>query len=252
MDDVSGAKILVGEASPGEIIAGKVIISQAVVNTWIIMGVLTLVCIFLTHNMKVKPTSKRQIVAEWLVGAVTRLVGTNMGEAFTYYGPLVAAVLCISACNSLSSLLGATPATADFSSILGWALVIFTLLTYWKIKAAGFGQYLLGYLKPIPVLLPINIISEAMFPVSMSFRHFGNVASGMIISMLVYSALASLSASVLGAIPGAVGQLLSGVPIFQVGIPALLSVYFDIFSGCVQAFIFCMLMMINIKVAAEG
>ena len=252
MDDVSGARILIGESSPGDIIAGKVIISQAVVNTWIIMGVLTLVCIFLTHNMKVRPTSKRQIIAEYLVGTVNKLVGSNMGKAFAHYGPLVAALLCISACNSLSSMLGLTPATADFSSIFGWALVVFTLLTYWKIRGSGFGQYLLGYLKPIPVLLPINIISEAMFPVSMSFRHFGNVASGMIITMLVYSALASLSSAIFGAIPGLVGELLSNVPLFQVGIPAFLSIYFDIFSGCVQAFIFCMLMMINIKVASEG
>ena len=74
----------------------------------------------------------------------------------------------------------------------------------------------------------------------------------MIISMLVYSALASLSSAIFGAIPGLVGDLLSNVPLFQVGIPAFLSIYFDIFSGCVQAFIFCMLMMINIKVASEG
>ena len=228
------------------------VLSGAVVNTWIVMAVIALFCIFLTRDLKVKPTSKRQLVAEWLVGTVNKLVGQNMGETFSSYGPLVAAVLSISALNSLSSLLGARPATGDFSSIFGWGLVIFTLITYWKIRASGIGPYLLSFFKPIPVLMPINVISEVMLPVSMSFRHFGNVASGMIISMLVYSALAGLSSTLLGALPGAVGELLKNVPIFQVGVPAFLSIYFDIFSGCVQAFIFCMLMMINIKVASEG
>ena len=57
---------------------------------------------------------------------------------------------------------------------------------------------------------------------------------------------------VFGAIPGAVGQVLKDVPLFQLGIPAILSVYFDLFSSCIQAFIFCMLMMVNIKLASEG
>ena len=227
-------------------------LSGSVVTTWIVMAVVTLLCIFLTRNLKVHADSKRQIVAEFLVNAANKLVKNNMGERFSHYAPLAAAVLAISVCSSLSSLLGAFPPTGDFSSILGWALVIFTLITYWKIKAGGIGNYLKGYLQPVAVLLPINIISEVMTPMSMAFRHFGNIASGMIISMLVYSALAGLSAAVLGAIPGVVGQILSGVPIFQVGIPAILSIYFDLFSSCIQAFIFCMLMMVNIKLASEG
>lgn len=227
-------------------------LSGSVVTTWIVMAVITLVCIFLTRNLKVHADTKRQVVAEFLVNAANNLVKNNMGERFSYYAPLAAAVLAISVCSSLSSLLGAFPPTGDFSSVLGWALVIFTLITYWKIKAGGIGNYLKSYLQPVAVLLPINIISEFMTPMSMAFRHFGNIASGMIISMLVYSALAGLSATVLGAIPGVVGQILSGVPIFQVGIPAILSVYFDLFSSCIQAFIFCMLMMVNIKLASEG
>ena len=70
--------------------------------------------------------------------------------------------------------------------------------------------------------------------------------------MLVYSALGAASAALFGLIPGVVGQVMSGVPLLQIGLPAILSIYFDLFSSCIQAFIFCMLMMINISVAAEG
>ena len=158
--------------------------------------------------------------------------------------------------NNLSNLIslvgGVWSPTADLATEIGWGAIAFVLITKHKIKANGLGGYLLGYFKPLPPLMPINVISEVMTPLSMAFRHFGNVASGSIISMLVYSALGAASAALFGLIPGVVGQVMSGVPLLQIGLPAILSIYFDLFSSCIQAFIFCMLMMINISVAAEG
>lgn len=228
------------------------LLSEAVVNTWIVMAFITVLCLILTHNLKVRPTSKRQIIAEFIVQKVNGLVHENMGDKFSHFGPLVAAVLSISVFCSLSSLLGMFAPTGDLSTMMGWALVVFVLITYYKIKTKGLWGYIKGYFEPLPPLMPINVISEVMTPMSMAFRHYGNVAAGSIISLLLYAALAVLSKAVLGLIPGAVGAALSQIPIFQVGLPALFSVYFDLFSGCIQAFIFCMLMMVNISVAAEG
>ena len=228
------------------------LLSEAVVNTWIVMAFITVLCLILTHNLKVRPTSKRQIIAEFIVQKVNGLVHENMGDKFSNFGPLVAAVLSISVFCSLSSLLGMFAPTGDLSTMMGWALVVFVLITYYKIKTKGLWGYIKGYFEPLPPLMPINVISEVMTPMSMAFRHYGNVAAGSIISLLLYAALAVLSKAVLGLIPGAVGAALSQIPIFQVGLPALFSVYFDLFSGCIQAFIFCMLMMVNISVAAEG
>lgn len=242
--NVTGAKILYQNS--------WFLLSEAVTNTWIIMAVITALCIFLTRGLKVRPTSKRQVIAEWIVTKVNGLVSANMGPRFSSYGPLTAAVLAICACNSLSSLVGMKPATGDLSTVIGWALVVFVLITYYKIKTNGIGGYVKGFFEPLPPLMPINVIGEIATPLSMAFRHFGNIASGTIITALIYAALAGLSSAVLGLIPGAVGDLLSKVPLFQVGLPAILSIYFDLFSGCIQAFIFAMLMMINISVAAEG
>jgi len=97
-------------------------------------------------------------------------------------------------------------------------------------------------------MLPMNILSEVATPVSMTFRHFGNVLSGTVIAALVAWALAGLSNLVLGWLPGFLGD----IPFLQVGIPAILSVYFDIFSGCIQAYIFAMLTMLNISGAYPG
>ena len=84
-------------------------------------------------------------------------------------------------------------------------------------------------------------------PISMSFRHFGNVASGTVVTALVYAALSALSAAVFKFLPGA----LASIPFFQVGLPAVLSLYFDIFSSCIQAFIFSMLTMAYVSAAAQ-
>ena len=109
------------------------------------------------------------------------------------------------------------------------------------------GGYLLGFTKPIFVLTPFNILSELATPISMGFRHFGNIVSGSVITALVYAALAALSTAVFGWLPGFLGT----IPIFQLGIPAVLSVYFDLFSSAMQAFIFCMLTTLYIANAAE-
>ena len=248
--DVHGARIFF------EIpILGGIVITETVVNTWIVMAVIIGLCLFLTHNMQVHARTKRQIIAEFIVKKVNKMVGDNMGKRFEeggYYPPLIAAIMSLSALCSLSSMIGMYAPTSDLSTLLGWALMVFVLITYNKFRAGGVGGYIKGYFEPIPVLLPFNIISEFATPLSMAFRHFGNIASGSVITALLYAALAAATHALLGAIPGAVGQILGNIPILQVGIPAVFSVYFDLFSSCLQAFIFCMLTMMYIGSAAEG
>jgi F-type H+-transporting ATPase subunit a len=200
----------------------------------------------LTHNLKVRPESKRQIIAEFIVDKVTSLVKENMGEKFLGFAPFIAAILALSAFSSLLSIFGLYSPTADLNTILGWSLLVFVLITYYKLKGGVF-NYLKGFTKPIFILTPFNIISEVATPVSMTFRHFGNVASGSVVMTLIYAALASFSTLVLKWLPGVLSQF----PLFQIGIPVVFSAYFDIFGGCLQAFIFAMLTMLYIASAAE-
>lgn len=100
-----------------------------------------------------------------------------------------------------------------------------------------------GFFTPVPLFAPMNVLGEVATPVSMSFRHYGNVLSGVIISALVGTALKGLSNMLLGWLPGVLGQF----PFLQVGLPAILSLYFDIFSGLMQAFIFALLTTIYIS-----
>lgn len=244
--DVHGAKIIYQN--------GGFILTETVVNTWIIMAVIVGLCLFLTHGMQVHCRTKRQIIAEFIVKKVNAMVGENMGERFLRvgYAPLIASIMGLSALCSLSSMIGMYAPTSDLSTLLGWSLMVFVLITYNKFRAGGPVGYIKGYFEPIPVLLPFNIISEFATPLSMAFRHFGNIASGSVITGLIYAALAAASHALFGWLPGALGQVLGSIPILQVGIPAIFSIYFDLFSSCLQAFIFCMLTMMYIGSAAEG
>ena len=235
-------KVLTTPASDGISITGAQIyftipmpiqdlpITAAQVNSCAVLISLLGLCLYLTHGLAVRPQSKRQLAAEWIVEKVNALVEDNMGKRFMNYAPFVAAIMGISAFSSLSSLLGLFPPTSDVNIIAGWAILVFVLITYYKLKA-GVWNYVKGFFEPIPVFAPFNIIGEIATPVSMSFRHYGNVLSGVVIASLIGSALQGLSKMVLGWLPG------------------ILSLYFDVFSGCLQAFIFAMLTMLYISTA---
>ena len=232
-------------------IFGGIPITGTLVVTWGVMLVLTLLCIWLTHDLKVRDISKRQVVAEMIYNAVTGLVKNNMGERFMRYVPLVTALFGLSVLSSLSSLLGLWAPTADVNTELAWAIVVFILITYHKIKGHGLKGYLKGYLDPIFVMAPFNVLGEVFTPVSMAFRHFGNIVSGYVISALIYAALIAANHALFGLLPGVVGDVLANIPILGVGIPAVFSLYFDWFGSCIQAFIFCMLTMIFISTAED-
>lgn len=217
-------------------------ITEAQVNSVAVVIAILFICLYFTHGLTVRPHLKRQVIAEWIVEKCKNMVHTNMGERFMGFAPFIAAIMGLSALSSLLSLLGLFPPTSDMNIVAGWAILVFTLITFYKFKAGPI-QYLKSYAEPVPFLAPMNIISEIATPVSMAFRHYGNILSGSIISVLIAAALGGLSNLVLGWLPGILGEF----PFLRIGIPAVLSLYFDIFSGLLQAFIFATLTMMYIS-----
>ena len=235
--DISGAMVyLQVDSFPLQ----PLIISEAQVNSWGVLISLLGLCLYLTHGLSERAETKRQLAAEWIVEKCEHLVNANMGERFAGYEYLVAAIMGLSAISSLSALIGLFAPTGDMNIPAGWAILVFILYTRTKMQG-GLLNYLKGFTEPIPVFTPMNFISEFSLPVSMAFRHYGNVMSGAVISALVGAALRGLSRLLLGWIP-----LVGTVPWLQIGVPAILSIYFDVFSGLMQAFIFAMLTMLNI------
>ena len=270
---------------------GTVQITQTLVVAYVVMAIITGLVIWLGSGLTVTGISRKQAVAEMGYNAIVNFVRGNMGPNFDHYIPLVCTIFISSVVSNLIGLIGLWSPTADLMTELAWALVVFVLITYHKIKSAGFGAYLKGFLDPIFVMAPINVMSECFTPISMACRHFGNILSGTVISTLVYGALTAANNALFGALGSSlvvaaivavagivlffVGKKVSktlfkvlgiimavlGVlavitnlgaqyPWLTVGIPAVPSLYFDWFGGCIQAFIFCTLTTLFIKQAA--
>jgi len=217
-------------------------ITAAQINSVLVIISVLGLCLYFTHGLSEKAQTKRQLIAEWIVEATQKMTLESMGEFFRGFAPFIAAMLALSAFSSLLTLIGLYPPTSDLNIIAGWAILVFILITYYKLKG-GLLNYLKGFLEPIFIMLPMNILSELATPLAMAFRHYGNVMSGSVIAVLISFALANLSNAVLGWLPGILGS----VPFLQIGLPAILSLYFDIFSGCMQAYIFAMLTMLNVS-----
>ena len=272
-------------------ILGTVNITQTLLVSWLVMAIITGLCIWLGSGLTVTNISRKQAVAEMGVNALLNFVRGNMGKEFDHYIPLVGTIFISSVISNLISLVGIWSPTADLMTELAWALVVFVLITYHKIKSSGIGGYLKGFLDPIFVMAPINVMSECFTPISMACRHFGNILSGTVINALIYGALTAASSLLFGALGSnlwvAIGIALIGAglivifrksgkklpfvlgiilavlgilaaitnlgaayPWLTVGIPAIPSLYFDWFGGCIQAFIFCTLTTLFIKQAA--
>ena len=286
---INGAKILATiENVP---LLGTVQITQTLVVAYVVMAIITGLCIWLGSGLTVTGISRKQAVAEMGYNAIVNFVRGNMGSNFDHYIPLVCTIFISSVVSNLIGLIGFWSPTADLMTELAWALVVFVLITYHKITSAGIGAYLKGFLDPIFVMAPINVMSECFTPISMACRHFGNILSGTVISTLIYAALTAANNALFGALGSSIvvaaivavagivlffvgkgisktlfkvlGIILAvlGVlavitnlgadyPWLTVGIPAVPSLYFDWFGGCIQAFIFCTLTTLFIKQAA--
>lgn len=264
---------------------GGIPITQTTVSSFVVMICLCVAGVLLGRNLQKRP-SRRQVLVEKGVSMLYGMVEDTMGKHNAYWTPYIGALFLSSICGSYIGMTGIfRSATADLSTTVTWALMTSFLCWGCSIKANGFLGWLKGFTEPIVVMTPMNLVSEIAQPISMAFRHFGNIAGGSVLTSLVYSALATVSAALLGLVGKSVlvsalvlligvallvsgirgkrmarkifgivfvatGLLallgLSGVPYLEVGIPGILSLYFDVFSGGVQALVFSLLTMVYV------
>ena len=271
-------------------IFGGIPVSQTTISSLLLTITLCILCVWLGKGLKKRPDGK-QVLVEKGVSMMHNMVIDTMGAHNAHWTPFIIILFISSICGSLIGMTGfLRSTTADLSTTLTWSLMVTALIWYNNIKNNGFVGWLKGFTEPVVVMTPMNIISEVAQPVSMAFRHFGNVAGGGVITSILYTALTGLSAAILNLIaasgvavsciliavasgllilsrrkqkkilliPTIISALLGvfgflqalgimeGFPLFAVGIPALLSVYFDLFSAFVQALVFSLLSMVYI------
>ena len=187
-----------------------------------------LIVFALVVRLKLKDTEGKpsglQNVAELIVEMLDVMVKGSMGRSAKRYRNYIGVLFLFVLFSNISGLLGFRPPTADYGVTFPLGIITFILVQYNNIKWNKIGAFT-DLFKPIPILFPINLIGEIAVPFSMSLRLFGNVVSGTVIMGLIYG-------------------LLSKVAILW---PGVLHVYFDLFSGAIQAYVFCMLTMVFIS-----
>lgn len=202
-------------------------LTESVIVQWFVILILLAVVLILTHNMKVVPETKRQAAAEWIVEFFTSTVDGTMGSKYNKYRSYFMALFCYIMLNNLMGLLGLRNPTADVSVTGAFAVITFFMVQINRAKTGKFKGYMKSFVEPLPFMLPFNIIGEFANPLALTLRLFGNMVAGMVISALIYFALGN----------------------FAVLVPAVASLYFDIFSAVMQAYIFIMLSMSYISSA---
>lgn len=198
-------------------------ITETLVNTWIIIFALAVFSIIVNLMIKKFDSIPRgfQNFIELAVESIQNLTNDNMGEKYSYFAGWFFFVFIFLLCSNLLGLVGLRPPTADLATTLTFALITFFLIHFMGIVTGG-KNYFKSYFEPLPLLFPINLIGEIATPISLSFRLFGNIFGGFVIMSMMYSLFPL---------------------ILKLGLPGIFHIYFDVFSGVLQAFIFVILSM---------
>ncbi len=162
-----------------------------------------------------------QNIVEMIVELLDGMVGSTMVKHAKPFQNYIGTLFIFILFSNLSGLLGLRPPTADYGVTFPLGVLTFTLITFNKFKFQKVSGVIKGLCEPWPFWLPINLIGDFAVPVSLSLRLFANILSGTVMMSLVYG-------------------LLSVVAYVW---PGALHVYFDMFSGAIQTYVFCMLTM---------
>ena len=212
-------------------------ITDTVISTWVIMGFLITLAVVVRIKMKKWGDVPKgfQNVIELLVEAFDNYIKNSLGEKLKFLGYWFFTVFIFVVISNIISVLTIgilRPPTADWSMTFALALVTFFLIQVMAVKFRGL-EYFANFAKPYPaffLFLPINILGELARPISLSFRLFGNILAGVVIIALIYNI----------------------TPFFaRFFFPAALHLYFDLFAGLLQAYVFTTLGLTFIAGAIE-
>ena len=207
-------------------IFGGIPITESIVETWIVMAVMIFCAYLVGRVCKVRAPGKRQQLAELIVTKLDSFMEGNLGEEGKQYGTYLAVVLLFIGIANLFGVFGFKPPTKDFNVPVALSLMSIVLVEVAGSRAFGAGGWVKRFAQPIVIMTPINILELFIRPLSLCMRLFGNVLGAFVIMELV--------------------EL-----VVPVGVPAILSLYFDLFDGLIQAYVFVFLTSLYIAEAVD-
>lgn len=211
---------------PFKFLGQDIYITTAHVCTLIVMLVLVVFAIVANRVIRKASADEApgafQNVIELIVEMLDKVVNGTLGKNGRKFVNYISTIFIFILISNISGLFGLRPPTAYYGVTLPLGLITFGMVTYNKFKYQKVKGVLKGLCDPWVIWAPINLIGDVAVPISLSLRLFANILSGTVIMTLIYSLL----------------------PVFvKIGIPSVLHVYFDLFSGAIQTYVFCMLTM---------
>ncbi|WP_042256660.1 F0F1 ATP synthase subunit A [Butyrivibrio proteoclasticus] len=205
---------------------GKYDIYESVVVMWIIMAILFIALLILTRDFKVHNISKRQAAIESFVVWIRKIIGGSLGEKGERYTDYIVSILIFLGAANMIGLLGFIPPTMDINVTAALAFMSIVLVEVAAIREKGAKGWLKGFAKPMAIVLPMNIMELAIRPLSLCMRLFGNIIGATVIMELIKMVLPAV-------------------------LPVPFCLYFDIFDGLIQAYVFVFLTSLYINEAVE-
>lgn len=196
-------------------IFGGIPIADSCVVTWIIMAVIVILSIIFTHGLKKVPTGKQCLIEIGINGLNKFFLGI-LGEKGKKYLPVLETLIIYIGFSNIIGIFGFTPPTKDINvtaALAGIAIILIQVTSI--IENGGFG-WIKGFSKPMAIMIPINILELITRPLSLCMRLFGNVLGAFVVMELIKICV-------------------------PVGLPVAFSLYFDIFDGLIQAYVFVFL-----------
>ncbi|WP_124067282.1 F0F1 ATP synthase subunit A [Clostridium sp. E02] len=207
-------------------IFGGIPVAESVVVTWIIMVALVLLSIILVRNLKVENPGRKQQVLEMAIGGLYNFFEGLIGEEGRRYIPYLISVAIYIGVANLIGLIGFKPPTKDLNATAALAIMSIVLIEYSGVHKKGGKEFLKSLAEPMPMLLPMNILELFIRPLSLCMRLFGNVLGAFVVMELIKLVVAPI-------------------------IPIPFSMYFDIFDGLIQAYVFVFLTSLFMREALE-
>jgi F-type H+-transporting ATPase subunit a len=194
---------------------GIVPVSRTVATTWGLMAALTLACWIATRRFRVDAGGWQAMIETVVVGIEDQIAVLLNRDAAPFLPLLGTLFIFLVVANLCGIVPGVTAPTASIETPTALAVIVFVAVHFYGVRIQGLGAYLKGYLKPNPIMLPFNILSELTRSFSLAMRLFGNIMSEELVLAIVL----------------ALAGLLVPIPFMA----------FGILVGLVQAYIFSVL-----------
>ncbi len=206
------------------------------ISTWIVLGIVLVAGIAIHYLIKRKSTdTARHVVMSFVVMFRDMATQTLGFFSLKHFAFIAALFIYIVLCNCISLIPGTEEPTRDLNTTLALGIISFLYVQYYAIRAHGFWAYIKEYFAPFFLMLPLNVIGKLATIISMSFRLFGNIFGGSTITAIYFS-------------------IIYGSPFFEslgsfTGINLLMILFFGVFEGLIQAFVFAMLTLTYLSTA---